>query len=131
MNNTLKVIAFLYVYFFVDAAHAAEPAPANTDTAAGWIKSGSSPVLGTCFDIAVLREHCVPSGAQRRLALCSTSAFTTNIVPKIGIARSRDGMNRWERHRANPIIRPTKDRWDGDACYKPFAIFNGSQWLLW
>ena len=69
MNNTLKVIAFLYVYFFVDAAHAAEPAPANTDTAAGWIKSGSSPVLGTCFDIAVLREHCVPSGVQRRLAL--------------------------------------------------------------
>ena len=57
MNNTLKVIAFLYVYFFVDAAHAAEPAPANTDTAAGWIKSGSSPVLGTCFDIGFHDEH--------------------------------------------------------------------------
>ena len=109
MNNTLKVIAFLYVYFFVDAAHAAEPAPANTDTAAGWIKSGSSPVLGTCFDIGFHDEH----------------------RAQIGIARSRDGINRWERHRANPIISPTKDRWDGDACYKPFAIFNGSQWLLW
>jgi hypothetical protein len=74
-------------------------------------------------------------GSNQAPARCSapasTSAFTTNIVPKIGIARSRDGMNPWERHRANPIISPTKDRWDGNACYKPFAIFNGSQWLLW
>ena len=57
MNNTLKVIAFLYVCFFVDAAHAAEPARANTNTAAGWIKLGSSPVLGTCFDIGFHDEH--------------------------------------------------------------------------
>ena len=22
-------------------------------------------------------------------------------------------------------------RWDDDACYKPFAIFDGRRWLLW
>jgi predicted GH43/DUF377 family glycosyl hydrolase len=50
---------------------------------------------------------------------------------QIGIARSRDGITNWERHAANPIIRPGPGKWDGDACYKPFAIFDGRQWLLW
>jgi len=50
---------------------------------------------------------------------------------QIGIARSRDGLTGWERHPDNPIIRPGQDSWDHDACYKPFAIFDGKQWLLW
>ncbi len=50
---------------------------------------------------------------------------------QIGIARSRDGITGWLRHPANPIIRPGKDQWDHDACYKPFALFDGRQWLLW
>ncbi len=50
---------------------------------------------------------------------------------QIGIARSRDGITGWERHPDNPIIRPGQDSWDHDACYKPYAIFDGKQWLLW
>jgi len=50
---------------------------------------------------------------------------------QIGIARSRDGLTDWERHPDNPIIRPGQDSWDHDACYKPFAIFDGKRWLLW
>jgi predicted GH43/DUF377 family glycosyl hydrolase len=50
---------------------------------------------------------------------------------QIGLARSRDGLHDWQRHPANPIIRPGKDQWDHDACYKPFALYDGSQWLLW
>jgi predicted GH43/DUF377 family glycosyl hydrolase len=50
---------------------------------------------------------------------------------QIGIARSRDGITGWERHPDNPIVRPGQDAWDGDACYKPFAIFDGRKWLLW
>ena len=50
---------------------------------------------------------------------------------QIGIARSRDGITGWERHPDNPIIRPGQDSWDHDACYKPFAIFDGKRWLLW
>jgi len=49
----------------------------------------------------------------------------------IGIARSRDGIKDWERLPSNPIILPTPGGWDADACYKPFAIFDGSRWLLW
>ena len=50
---------------------------------------------------------------------------------QIGIARSRDGIMGWERHPDNPIIRPGQESWDHDACYKPFAIFDGKRWLLW
>jgi predicted GH43/DUF377 family glycosyl hydrolase len=50
---------------------------------------------------------------------------------QIGIARSKDGISNWERNPANPIIRPDPDRWDHDACYKPYAILEGEQWLLW
>ena len=50
---------------------------------------------------------------------------------QIGLARSLDGITNWQRHPANPIISPGKDKWDHDACYKPFAIYDGSKWMLW
>ena len=50
---------------------------------------------------------------------------------QIGVARSRDGISNWERHPENPIIRAGTGKWDDDACYKPYAIFDGTQWLLW
>lgn len=50
---------------------------------------------------------------------------------QIGLARSRDGITNWQRHPANPIIRPGEHEWDHDACYKPYAIFDGQKWLLW
>jgi predicted GH43/DUF377 family glycosyl hydrolase len=50
---------------------------------------------------------------------------------QIGLARSRDGLTNWQRHPANPIIRPGKERWDHDAVYKPYAVLDGSRWLLW
>ena len=50
---------------------------------------------------------------------------------QIGLARSKDGVTHWQRHPANPIIRPDPESWDHDACYKPFAIFDGQKWLLW
>ena len=50
---------------------------------------------------------------------------------QIGLARSKDGITGWERHPANPIIRPGQGKWDEDACYKPYAVFDGQKWLLW
>ncbi len=49
---------------------------------------------------------------------------------QIGIARSPDGIGRWQRHPQNPIIRPGNG-WDSSAVYKPYAIFDGKKWLLW
>jgi predicted GH43/DUF377 family glycosyl hydrolase len=50
---------------------------------------------------------------------------------QIGVARSKDGITDWQRLAANPIVRPGLGQWDGDACYKPDAIFDGKKWLLW
>jgi predicted GH43/DUF377 family glycosyl hydrolase len=50
---------------------------------------------------------------------------------QIGLARSKDGITGWSRHPANPIIRPGLNKWDHDAVYKPYAIFDGAKWLLW
>ncbi|HJZ91343.1 MAG TPA: family 43 glycosylhydrolase [Gemmataceae bacterium] len=57
--------------------------------------------------------------------------FANRDRAQIGLARSKDGITNWERHPANPIIRPGKDRWDADAVYKPYAIFDGKRWQLW
>lgn len=50
---------------------------------------------------------------------------------QIGLARSRDGITGWQRHPANPIVWPSKDGWDANACYKPYALLDGQKWLLW
>jgi beta-1,2-mannobiose phosphorylase / 1,2-beta-oligomannan phosphorylase len=50
---------------------------------------------------------------------------------QIGLARSKDGLSNWQRFAANPIVCPDPGQWDHDACYKPYAIFDGSKWLLW
>ena len=50
---------------------------------------------------------------------------------QIGIARSKDGILGWERHPQNPIIAPDSSGWDAEACYKPYAIYDGEKWLLW
>jgi predicted GH43/DUF377 family glycosyl hydrolase len=50
---------------------------------------------------------------------------------QIGMARSKNGITDWVRHAGNPIVRPTPDGWDADACYKPYAVFVENEWKLW
>ncbi len=57
--------------------------------------------------------------------------FRDENTAQIGIARSKDGIHDWQRHPSNPIVRPGKDQWDHDACYKPYALYDGKQWMLW
>lgn len=57
--------------------------------------------------------------------------FENMHTARVGIARSRDGIGDWERLPANPILSPGEGAWDGEACYKPYAIYDGERWLLW
>lgn len=50
---------------------------------------------------------------------------------QIGLARSKDGITGWIRHARNPIVSPTPDGWDADACYKPYAVYADGRWMLW
>lgn len=57
--------------------------------------------------------------------------FSDEEHAQIGLARSRDGITGWQRHPGNPIVSPGAGKWDHDACYKPYAVFDGSKWRLW
>ena len=57
--------------------------------------------------------------------------FSNPYHAQIGMARSKDGITGWQQLPANPFIRTEPGQWDADACYKPYAIFDGTQWLLW
>ena len=52
---------------------------------------------------------------------------------RICVARSANGITRWERSALNPLIGPRVGDWDADACYKPTAVWNGEsgKWMLW
>lgn len=50
---------------------------------------------------------------------------------QIGIARSKNGISNWIKHPQNPVIAPNPGTFDGEACYKPYAIYDGKKWLLW
>lgn len=50
---------------------------------------------------------------------------------QIGMARSKNGIDQWERYPGNPIIKPTPGEWDASACYKPYAIQEKNRWMLW
>jgi len=59
--------------------------------------------------------------------------FFNENAAQIGLARSRDGITAWQRHPANPIIRPAlaSSGWDYGAVYKPFALPARHGWMLW
>ena len=51
---------------------------------------------------------------------------------RIFIAESKNGITNWKRS-CTPIISPTRNEFDSNACYKPSAIYNkkNNQWMLW
>ena len=54
-------------------------------------------------------------------------------LARICMARSKNGITGWERSESNPIVSPTPDAWDADACYKPSVLWNEEMgaWMLW
>ncbi len=59
------------------------------------------------------------------------NAFDRNVISRIGMAKSKDGIN-WVRNPGNPIIiQGMKGSWNDFHVYKPIALFNENKWLLW
>ena len=52
---------------------------------------------------------------------------------RICLAFSPNGITNWTRSAENPIVEPTPDSWDANACYKPSAVRDEAhnRWLLW
>ena len=98
-----------------------------------WTKNADNPIFKA--DENTLWE-------QHKVAACHVSkvdsyyvmfyiGFHNEDYAQIGIARSINGINNWQRHAQNPIIAPSPGCWDGEACYKPYTIYDGKKWLLW
>ena len=45
---------------------------------------------------------------------------------------SPDGVTRWKRLAANPLVAPTPGSWDSEAVYKPSAMMDAERgrWIL-
>jgi predicted GH43/DUF377 family glycosyl hydrolase len=98
-----------------------------------WQKSTSNPVFQPVSSMSWER-HKVTAVQVQKLQdwyVMFYIGFRDVDHAQIGVARSRDGITGWQRHPANPIISPSPGSWDEDACYKPFALFDGEKWLLW
>ena len=98
-----------------------------------WKKYQGNPVL-TALPTHTWEKHKVTGCQVMKLGdwyVMFYIGFEDEQTARICLARSKDGMTNWQRHPANPIIVPGKNKWDHDACYKPFAIFDGKKWLLW
>jgi len=98
-----------------------------------WTKSDQNPIFASDPTIAWEKEratacHVVKQGDWYYLFYIG---FRDVNHAQIGVARSRDGISKWERLPQNPIVHSGTGKWDNDACYKPYAIFDGSKWLLW
>ena len=100
-----------------------------------WTKHAENPIFAAESDTPWER-HKVTGGHVMRhddWYLMFYIGFENEHLARIGIARSRDGITGWQRHPANPVIQPGRDRWDHDACYKPFVIYDAgdAKWRLW
>ncbi|MDD3336920.1 MAG: family 43 glycosylhydrolase [Eubacteriales bacterium] len=49
----------------------------------------------------------------------------------IGLCRSRNGIDGWERHPENPLIAPEKAGFDDVSVYKPFVLKESQGWSMW
>jgi predicted GH43/DUF377 family glycosyl hydrolase len=98
-----------------------------------WTKNRSNPVFKP--EPSLFWEQAKVTGVQvQKLGdwyVMFYIGFRDTDHAQIGLARSKDGLTHWERHPLNPIIRPGEGQWDHDACYKPYAVFDGQKWLLW
>ncbi len=99
-----------------------------------WTKAGDGPVFkasgveSDCDGLKVTACQVIKKDGWHYMFYIG---FQTHERATICLARSRDGIGGWERHPANPIVAPDDGAWDHDACYKPYAIFDGRQWRLW
>jgi len=51
----------------------------------------------------------------------------------IGVAVSENGIDGWKRCKANPLVEPDGTGFDGEACYKPSALYDEETglWRVW
>jgi predicted GH43/DUF377 family glycosyl hydrolase len=98
-----------------------------------WTKSDKNPIFTGDPNIPWEKERGVGAHVEKRGGWYYMFYIGFHDIghAQLGLARSRDGITNWQRLPQNPIIRLGTGKWDNDSCYKPYAIFDGSKWILW
>jgi hypothetical protein len=106
----------------------------STDGTA-WVKYPSNPIFAACKSVSwekdrVTGMHIVKSdGYYIGFYIGFAKGFERAAV---GLARSRNGIDSWERHAGNPIVAPgPPGDWDDCNVYKPFVLRQEGKWMLW
>src|SRR5215831_1979495 len=116
-----NIVPLLALVGFLVTTPVALPEQPDAQTAAGWVKSKKSPVLGgplgTCFDVAVLRE-----GGRYRMW------FSWRPKKSIALAESEDGLT-W----GEPVVvlgSNANSGWEDDVN-RPVVIKKGDTYHMW
>lgn len=101
-----------------------------------WNKFENNPILKANKDKNTFDNYKVGACDVHKLSkneyLMFYIGYTNINTARIFTAKSSDGIN-WIRYGKTPIIEPTKNTFDSDACYKPTVIWDKTKnkWMLW
>jgi len=101
-----------------------------------WDKYKNNPILIPNYNTSSLDSFKVGGCDVHKISanyyLMFYIGFSDINTARIFKAESKDGITNWKRNN-NPLIEPTKNNFDSDACYKPSVIYNKKNkiWMLY
>ena len=101
-----------------------------------WVKYNKNPIFFPNNNKSNLDFYkiggCDVHKLSKRKYVMFNIGYTDINTARIFVASSKNGVNNWKRY-DNPIIIPTKNQFDNNACYKPSAIFDkgNNKWRIW
>jgi beta-1,2-mannobiose phosphorylase / 1,2-beta-oligomannan phosphorylase len=98
-----------------------------------WTKSSAKPVFSPRPELLWERERTTACQVIRTEGwfVMFYIGFEDIDKARICAARSRDGLNGWERHKDNPLISGGRaGGWDCEAAYKPYVIWRDDRWIM-
>ena len=109
---------------------------AESDDGINWKKSRINPILVADENNYYEKDRlggCQVIKTPDMGYLCFYIGYEDIDTARICVAKSENGITCWERSPLNPIVSPDKGAWDGDACYKPSAIWEEELgvWRVW
>ena len=109
---------------------------ATSDDGKHWKKNEKNPIFKPNIDKSSLDNYkiggCDVHKISNKKYLMFYIGYTDINTARIFVAKSKNGINNWKRNN-NPIIQPTKGKFDSEACYKPSVVFDSyfDKWLIW
>ena len=109
---------------------------ATSKNGKNWIKYINNPIFKPNPNISSLDFYKIGGCDVHKISnskyLMFYIGYTDINTARIFITESKNGINNWKRN-YKPIIKPSKNKFDSDSCYKPSAIYDNKRikWMIW